>query len=118
MNYYILTYIIYLAITIVLTIYVARILFKNGRVFLIDIFHQNMPLADAVNKLLLVGFYLINIGYISITLQDVGKISDYQSLIEELSAKVGYIILILGGMHFLNLFIFFNLRKRSLQVKR
>ena len=63
MNYIIITYSFYLAITIALTVWVARTLFKNGKVFLIDIFHGNKELADSVNNLLLVGFYLINIGY-------------------------------------------------------
>lgn len=113
MNLYILTYAFYLFISIIITIYVAHVLFKNGRVFLVDIFHGNELLADSVNKLLLVGFYLVNIGYISLALKEDYLIANYQELIERLSYKLGVIILILGAMHFLNLFIFFNLRKRS-----
>lgn len=103
----------YLAITISLTIWVARTLFRNGRIFLIDIFHGNKELAEAVNNLLLVGFYLINIGYAVYTIRIRWNIETGRELVEQLSLKVGAIILILGVMHFLNMFIFFRLRKRA-----
>ena len=115
MNYFILTYAVYLVISIALTIWVAKVLFKNGRIFLVDIFHGNVELADSVNRLLLVGFYLINIGYMSLVLKEEGLIGNTQIVVEVLSRKLGYIILILGGMHFLNLIIFFKLRNRAQQ---
>jgi len=114
MNNIILLYTLYLVSTIGITIWVARTLFKNGKVFLIDIFHGNSALADAVNNLLLVGFYLINIGYSVVALKEDTVIIDGRQLIEVLSLKLGIIILILGGMHFLNMLIFFRLRKRAL----
>jgi hypothetical protein len=117
MNYIIITYSFYLIITICVTVWVARTLFKNGKVFLIDIFHGNQELADSVNNLLLVGFYLINLGYAVYTLQVTSSIVNVQQIIEELSIKIGLIILILGGMHFFNLYIFFNLRKKAIHEK-
>ena len=113
MNYSILTYGIYLPFTIALTVWVANTLFKNGRIFLVDIFHGNEALADSVNKLLVVGFYLINVGYAVYTLRIIGDITSIQMVIERLSIKLGAIILILGGMHFFNLFVFFRLRNRA-----
>ena len=118
MNYIIITYCFYLTITIALTIWVARTLFKNGKVFLVDIFHGNKELADSVNNLLLVGFYLVNIGYAVYTLQVTSNITNFQEVIEKLSLKVGFIILILGAMHFFNLYIFFTLRKKATAEKR
>ncbi|MFT3979817.1 MAG: hypothetical protein QM687_05050 [Ferruginibacter sp.] len=118
MNPVIITYIVYLIISITLTVWVARTLFKNGKVFLHDIFHGNKELADSVNNLLLVGFYLINIGYAVYTLQISEQIHNYQEVLERLSLKIGLIILILGGMHFLNLYIFFKLRNRALQENK
>lgn len=115
MNYFILTYAFYLVISIALTVWVAKVLFKNGRIFLVDIFHGNTLLADSVNKLLVVGFYLINIGYMSLALKEAGAIPDMQVVVEVLSRKLGWIILILGGMHFLNLIVFFKLRSRAQQ---
>ena len=114
MNQIIITYFLYLVITICLTIWVARTLFKNGKVFLVDIFHGNKELADSVNNLLLVGFYLINLGYAIYTLQITGNIVSAREILETLSLKIGWIILILGGMHFMNLYIFFTLRKRAI----
>jgi hypothetical protein len=116
MNYVIFSYALYMPITVVLTIWVAKTLFTNGRVFLVDIFHGNEPLADSVNKLLVVGFYLINIGYAVYTLQIFGMIENVQEVIERLSVKIGAIILILGGMHFFNLFVLFKLRKRAKEL--
>lgn len=113
MNYTILTYSIYLPVSILLTIWVARTLFTNGRVFLIEIFHQDNVLADSVNKLLLVGFYLVNIGYAVYTLKIYESIESTQAIIETLSLKIGWIILVLGAMHFFNLFILFNLRRKA-----
>ena len=113
MNYFILTYVIYLLASIALTVWVAKVLFKNGRIFLVDIFHGNQELTDSVNKLLVVGFYLVNVGYMSLALKEYGTIANMQTVVEVLSYKVGWIILILGGMHFLNLIIFFKLRNRA-----
>jgi hypothetical protein len=113
MNYFILTYAVYVVTSIALTIWIANVLFKNGRIFLVDIFHGNNELADSVNKLLVVGFYLINIGYMSLALKETGVINNLQVVVEVLSYKVGTIILILGGMHFLNLIVFFKLRNRA-----
>ena len=119
MNYFLVTYAVYLLASLALTIWVAKVLFKNGRIFLVDIFHGNIPLADSVNKLLVVGFYLINIGYMSLALKESGSIPAVQNVVEVLSYKLGCIILILGGMHFFNLLVFFKLRNRAqLQVKR
>ena len=114
MNQVIIAYILYLCLSILLTIWVARTLFKNGKIFLVDIFHGNKELADSVNNLLLVGFYLINVGYAVYTLQITSDIVNVQEMIEMLSLKIGMIILILGGMHFMNLYIFFTLRKKAI----
>lgn len=117
MNYVILTYALYLSVSIAVTIWVARVLFNNGRVFLVDIFHGNTELADSVNKLLVVGFYLINIGYMVLALKEYGTIANTREVIEVLSYKIGTIILILGAMHFINLTIFFRLRARAHRTK-
>jgi hypothetical protein len=118
MSYILISYSLYLVLTLILTVWVARTLFRNGKVFLVDIFHGNKELAQAVNNLLLVGFYLVNIGYAVYTLSIRNDIQTSRELIEELSIKVGAIILILGGMHFFNMLVFFKLRKKALQEKR
>lgn len=113
MNTIVTTYLVYIAISVGLTVWVARTLHKNGRVFLVDVFHGNEALADSVNHLLVVGFYLINLGYDSLALQIGYKVETPQAGIEALSWKVGLVLLVLGGMHFFNLLIFSRMRRRS-----
>ncbi len=114
MNYIVCTYALYLAISIALTVWVAKTLHKNGRLFLVDAFHGNEPLADSINHLLLVGFYLINVGYVTLALKYGDKAASVQELLEVLSTKIGAVLLILGGMHFFNLYVFNKMRKRAL----
>ena len=114
MNYIVCTYALYLAISIALTVWVARTLHKNGRLFLVDAFHGNEALADSINHLLLVGFYLMNIGYVTLALKYGDKAASLQELLEVLSTKIGAVLLILGAMHFFNLYVFSKMRKRAL----
>jgi hypothetical protein len=108
------TYLIYLLISIVLTIWVAKTLHKNGRIFLVDAFSGNEPLADSVNHLLLVGFYLINVGYVVLQLKETVAPQNLQGVLETLSTKIGVVLLVLGGMHFFNLAVFSKMRKKAL----
>jgi hypothetical protein len=107
------TYLIYLAISIALTIWVGRTLHKNGRVFLVDVFHGNEALADSVNHLLVVGFYLINFGYVSLALKLGYTIENAEQSIEALSFKIGMVLLVLGAMHLFNVFVFNRMRRRA-----
>jgi hypothetical protein len=113
MSYTVYTYLLYLAISIALTVWVAHTLHKNGRIFLVDVFHGNEALADSVNHLLVVGFYLINLGYVSMALKLGYAINNTQEGIEALSVKIGMVLIVLGGMHFFNLFVFSRMRRRS-----
>jgi len=107
------TYISYLSLSIVLTVWVARTLNKDGRIFLVDAFGGNEPLTDSINHLLLVGFYLINIGYVSLALKEGVAPADLRGVLELLSTKIGVVLLVLGGMHFFNLFVFSKMRQRA-----
>src|SRR4051795_8366246 len=100
MNIVVGSYAVYLAISISVTVWVARTLHKNGRIFLVDAFGRNEALADSVNHLLVVGFYLINIGYVTLALRSGEKPANLQEVLEGLSTKVGVVLLVLGGMHF------------------
>lgn len=113
MDFLVLTYLAYLSISIALTAWVGRTLHKNGRVFLVDVFHGNENLADSVNHLLVVGFYLINFGYVSLALHLGYDVLSLRGVIEALSSKVGVVLLVLGGMHFGNLYIFSRIRRRA-----
>src|SRR5262249_42537556 len=85
------TYLAYLFISVALTIWVAKTLHKNGRIFLVDSFLGNEPLADSVNHLLVVGFYLVNIGFVTLALKYGEKAADVQTSLEILSSKVGLV---------------------------
>ncbi len=106
-------YFSYLAISIGLTIWVARTLHSSGRVFLVDAFHGNAELADSVNHLLVVGFYLINVGYIALALTTTSPMATVRQIIELESVKIGVVLLILGGMHFFNILVFAKMRNRA-----
>ena len=113
MNETVLTYGLYLALAITLTIWVARTLHKNGRIFLVECFHGNEELADSVNHLLVVGFYLINIGFVSLYLKTTEDVLGARGVFEALSGKMGVVLLVLGAMHFFNLLVFTKMRKRA-----
>jgi hypothetical protein len=117
MNWIVSTYVAYLAISVALTVWVARTLHKNGRIFLVDSFLGNEQFADSVNHLLVVGFYLINIGYVTLALKYGVAVTTGQEALEVLSTKVGLVLLVLGFMHFFNLLVFTRMRKRGLAHK-
>lgn len=96
-------YALYLAITIALTIWVARTLSRNGIVFLMQCFGQNETLAHSTNHLLVVGFYLINLGFITLTLSLGNEPTTVPEAIRFLSSKVGLAVIVLGAMHFFNM---------------
>jgi len=95
-------------------IWVAQTLYKNGRVFLIDSFRGNERLADSVNHLLVVGFYLINIGYVALALKERVAPTDVREVLETISRKIGVVMLVLGAMHFFNILVFSKMRRRAL----
>jgi hypothetical protein len=102
-----------LVLSLVSTIWVAKTLHKNGRLFLIDAFSGNVALADSVNHLLVVGFYLVNIGYVALALKTPDAVNTVRNSIELVSDKIGVVLLVLGVMHFFNLFVFSRMRKRA-----
>lgn len=109
-------YSIYLPVAILLTLYVAKMLFKNAKVFMLDIFHQKEDIALATNKLFEIGFYLMNIGFALLILkiyEGHHPIDTSQELIEKLALKIGGFSIYLGIMLFLNLYLFFRGRKKS-----
>ena len=107
------SFLVYLAMSITLTVWVARTLHRHGRIFLVESFRGNEGLADSVNHLLVVGFYLVNIGYVTLALKHDTEIVNPREAIEMLSWKVGVVLVVLGIMHFFNLFVLTTLRARA-----
>ena len=107
-------YAAYLLVSIVMTKWVGRTLHRNGRLFLVDAFGGNQEMADSVNHLLLVGFYLVNLGFILLFLRIGEKPADIVEGVEYISTKVGIVTLVLGFMHFFNMFNFSRMRRKAL----
>jgi hypothetical protein len=106
-------YLVYACASIGLTIYLARTLFKNGEVFLEEVFADNPRMAAAVNRLLVVGFYLLNLGYAFVTLKVGHEVATRTEGIETLAAKLGCLSLVLGALHIGNLYLFHRIRRRA-----
>ncbi|TVR53139.1 MAG: hypothetical protein EA425_03805 [Puniceicoccaceae bacterium] len=113
MNLILLSYGLYLALSVGMTIWVARTLHRNGRVFLVRAFRGDERLADSVNHLLVVGFYLVNLGFILLWLRQAGAPASLAAMVEGLSLKLGVVLLVLGLMHFGNLVVFGRLHRRA-----
>jgi len=106
-------YFIYLPIAITLTLIVSRTLFKNAKIFMLDIFKGREEIANATNKLFETGFYLLNLGFALMILKlDVYK-DTYQALVEALSYKIGGFSIYLGAMLFFNLYFFFRGKRKA-----
>lgn len=106
-------YVTYLVVSLAVTVWVARTLHRNGRAFLVDAFHGNNELADSVNHLLVVGFYLINVGYVALALRTGAYVANARAAIELVCDKLGMVLIVLGGMHFFNIYVFNRLRRRG-----
>jgi len=105
-------YIAYAVVSVGLTIGLARVLFRSGAVFLEDVFKETPKMAGAVNQLLVVGFYLLNLGYAALIMKSDGASTAVQAA-EVLAWKLGALLISLGVMHFFNMYLFFRIRRRS-----
>jgi hypothetical protein len=105
-------YVAYAATALGLTILLARVLFRNGAVFLEDVFKDKPRMAEAVNRLLVVGFYLLNLGYAALILKATGAATAVEA-VEVLAWKLGGLLVSLGVMHFFNMMLFWRIRRRA-----
>ena len=108
------TYVAYLGMSVIVTIWVARTLHKNGRIFLVDSYHGHETLADSVNHLFVVGFYLMNLGWASLALRVGPRPASAGESIEIFSTKIGLVLVVLGIMNFFNLYVYTRMRRRAL----
>jgi hypothetical protein len=103
-------YVVYLAASVLLTIWVGNTLFKNGRPFLVSVF-QEAGLADSVNRLLVVGFYLVNFGAAALLINAGGTPATIGDMVQETVTRIGVVLLVLGVMHFFNMLVFKLIRR-------
>lgn len=112
------TYATYLVLVTLITIFVARTLSKNGVVFLIDGFGGNEALAHSINHLLVVGFYLVNLGFAMLQLNTYRNIETLDQALVFLSGKIGFVLMVLGAVHFANLLVINMFKNGQLRRQR
>jgi hypothetical protein len=106
------TYFLYIVISLAMTIWVGRVLFKNGRIFVIEAFGGNESMGDSVNHLLITGFYLVNLGFVALFLSYGQSPTNGVEVIEFISTKIGVVLVVLALMHYFNIFNFARLRQK------
>ncbi len=116
MNLTVLTYVVYLLLSIVLTVWVARTLSRTGQVFLVGLLRGDEALATAVNRLLAVGFYLVDLGFVTLFMRIGGTVLSARACFEALSVKLGTVLLLLGAFHLLNVYLLARVRRRALRT--
>lgn len=104
MNLNLITYGIYLLITVFIIIKVGLICYRNGNIFVAHLVPDDKDFCLRVNNVLLIGYYLINIGYTVITLSDWTTVISISQMIESLSKNTAIIVCILAVLHYFNLF--------------
>ena len=106
-------YLVYVAVSVALTLIVATTLSRSGRVFLTEVFQGNEALGRAVNRLLVVGFCLLNLGFLTLAMRSSGQVHDTRQAVNLLSVKLGEVCLIVGALHSINVFAFTRFRRRA-----
>lgn len=112
MSWTVITYLSYLAVSVPLTVWVASTLSRNGVVFLADVFEGKKELVAAINRLLVVGFYLVNLGFVMLYLRLDAAVLGLTGVVETVSLKIGVVMLVLGALHFGNILVFNSIRRR------
>ncbi len=113
-----LAYALYIGISIIITVFVSKTLSKNGEIYLIDGFGGDAELAKSVNHMLVVGFYLLNLGFVLLRIERAAKVQSLDTLLLYLSTNIGIVMFILGVMHFINMFIIHRFRAAQINKLR
>lgn len=106
-------YLVYLAFSVFITVYVSRTLSKNGLPFLVKAFSGDRELADSINHLLVVGFYLVNLGFVLLRMNTQAAVDNLEQLIVYQASGLGLVLLVLGGAHFFNMYVIHQLGKSA-----
>lgn len=110
-------YLIYLAITWLITVKVGWLFYRNGRVFILGLLHGNTTLGDAINNILLVGYYLVNIGYVTVMISTWNTIHNWTEMLSVIITMTGLILLSLGILHCFNMLTIYFISKRNIYLK-
>ncbi|MEC5156294.1 hypothetical protein [Chryseobacterium sp. MP_3.2] len=113
--YNILSYFLYFSFTIPVIVFVGWKCFKIGKVYLLDVLKDD-EICNSVNKLLLLGYYLFNVGYIAISISNWGKTDTYYQLVEVVSTKIALILIIISLLHYVNIAMLYFLRNQIIST--
>ena len=105
-------YLMFLLLAYWVTVHVGWTFYRNGRPYILVLFRNNVPLADAVNRLLLTGYYLLNLGYVALMLGFWPTLHSWTEVLVSVSTMTGRILLTLGAIHFVNMGVLWLFRKR------
>lgn len=111
-----LAYIIYLLITYLITVRVGFVFFRNGRIFILDLINNDVSLTDAINRILLVGYYLVNLGYAALMISTWDEIISWTALLVSITVMTGKIVLTLALMHYINILVIYLISKRNKSI--
>lgn len=108
-----LAYIIYLLITYLITVRVGLVFFRNGRVFILGLLKDDVSLTDAINRILLIGYYLVNLGYAALMISTWSTIHNWVELFLSITVMTGKIVMTLAVMHYINMLVIYFISKRN-----
>ena len=111
-----LAYIIYLFITYLITVRVGFIFYRNGRLFILGLLKNDVSLTDAINRILLVGYYLVNLGYAALMISTWDTIITWTELLASITVMTGKIVLTLAIMHYFNMLVIYLISKRNKSI--
>ena len=113
MNYNISVYIVFIALMVFIIVYVGRVFYSNGRIFIVALLRGQVSLADTINRSLLVGYYLVNIGYAFLKLKQWPPISSAAEWCATLGSNMGMLVLLLAGLHYCNMLLIYFLSQSN-----
>ena len=111
MNYNVFAYIIYLILTSFMIVFVGRLFYENGRGFILTLMKEDATTTDHLNNILLVAYYLFNIGYTFVKLRFWQKIENLEMLISSIANNMSVLIFILATTHYINMLLIWYLSR-------
>jgi len=105
MNFNLIGYSIFIGLMVFIIVVVGKICYNNGNVFVAALIPGHLELCQQINKSLLIGYYLVNIGYCAVNLSFWSSIGSWPILVEVIALKMSGIIIILSVLHYLNIFV-------------
>lgn len=115
MNYNVIAYCIYGCITIYIIYWVGKLFYLNGRIFILRLFLHDESMTDTTNNILLMAYYLFNIGYAVLQFSFWEDVTGIESLMSSIATKTGILVIILAVTHYFNILLIYLLSKRNSQ---